>query len=334
MKHTIKIATILFLSLTFSGCIGESPTPPSTKVPMVDNRKPTVNIKFDKLENLTQENSVWNGVSFSIVEAQQESRCIRKENYIRFLMDSGFKVVLENEKADYTVEQRLLSCGHEQNSLNKKNIPLNEKSIFKDLKSVVEKMPASHPEYSMVEIMKQIATRMVSEMENNKVEAFADFYSDNWTRIALKKKVSTPLSWNDVRRLEYKYLKNNNNKIFPIAEVSHLEDAEKVYKTKYLMILSGYGFDMSTVPLTYTEGISNLNTFGKGATIASGSSSGSGTLGATVMGISVLKGLLSKSSIDIRVLSKNTIINNKNGKKITWEGSSWHIQKLDWDRLK
>lgn len=108
MQKLKLVSSVALSAILFSGCFNGSP------IPSKKGQKPTVYIEshtLEKFKDLSVENADARGVSQFFVEDKRYLRCDILPEAVASFAREGFEIVHDKQKADYSVELTLLSCG-------------------------------------------------------------------------------------------------------------------------------------------------------------------------------------------------------------------------------
>ena len=299
LKKSI-ISILLFTSLLLTGCGGGSP------IPSKAGSKPTVFIKSntaEKFKNITEETAIWNGISPYFVKDNQYLRCDMTEEAMAAFTREGFKVVASAKEADYTVDVTLVSCGSRNYKVNKSELPLKERALYKDfMKWVSETEPSKLPKDA-----KEIA-RLISE---NNPEGFSRFYNDKYIQ---KHGRSFDYSeyWNMYNMQAEEYIKSVKGIVLP-NKYSKIPEEDKKTLTQ---IAKSFENNQYTQANQHTNG---LNMLGQGAgmmgAVGTFGNTARGTAGGIAMGIGLI---MSFTAVAQPIpVNRFKVTNNRNGK--SWQ---------------
>lgn len=127
--NILKLLIPLAALLLFAGCSGKYAVAPKKS-----GAKPTMYIKSntaEKFKDVTRATAIWSGIDQSFFENEHYMRCDAQDVLIASAAEMGFELTNDESKADYTVENTLLSCSSAYNG-NRLDIPFKEKALYKD----------------------------------------------------------------------------------------------------------------------------------------------------------------------------------------------------------
>ena len=311
MKNTIMaIAIASAVTITMTGCGGGAPKPSE------DGKKPTIFVQShteEKFKDVTQETAVWNGISPFFVKDKQYMRCDMTNEAMAVLTQKGFDIVADKEKADYTFESTLLSCGPGFTAYlkNSHNLPLQERAIYKDFMKWISETPVEKLPSGAKEIAKLIS-------ENNP-EGFKRFFDEEYQG-KYGRAFGDTKNWSRMLKSSYDYMKKTKGIVLPNKYYGILDEEKEILLSLDKKLSKDTGMN--------TDGMgASMHLIGSGAML-SGSSPKGQTAGGIAMGIGLATALFSVQNPT--PVNEFVVTNNKTGKSWTKE-TQFSIKSLSWE---
>ena len=309
------LKTILLTSITaliFTGCSG-GPTP------SVKGQKPTIYVKShtaEKFKDVTRETSWWNGISPFFVNDKQYMRCDMTEEAIAVFARYDFEIVTQQADADYTFDVTLLSCSpYRILNDNRTEIPLKEKTLYKDFMRWVKEEDASKLPKNVKEIADLIA--------QNKEEGFYRFaHEDMISKYGQTFDYSE--NWGSSLKRSHGYMQKTGNKLYPSKYANMPDEDREALKKVYKKFQEDSG-EAENSAATGSHMVS------AGAGMSSLSMPGSSAMGGASAVLGIIK--LFGGVVTPTAVNGFKITNNRTGKFLEMEMHFWGDRwNLDTDR--
>lgn len=310
MKKTIIAITIASVAtITMTGCGGGAPKPSA------GNKKPTIFVQShtaERFKGVTKETALWNGISPFFVKDNQYMRCDMTNEAMVVLVNKGFDIVSSKDKADYTFDSTLLSCGPGYKSYleNSNKLPLKERAIYKDFMKWVNETPNAELPADAKEIANLIS--------KNDPKGFKKFFDEDYVR-KYGRAFGDTERWDRLMKETYKYMKKTHGVVLPnkYYGISDEDKAILLSLDKKLSKDKGMNLDATGA---------GLHLIGSGAML-SGSSPKGQTAGGIAMGIGAVAAIFGVQNPTPVMAFKVT--NNKTGK--SWKKETdFSIRSLSW----